>query len=322
MTHSHIDSVGLPNLKASDQLFSERIRKGSLSFFFAASLLGKKARIAVFWLYSWCRYCDDRIDHAVAEYQSEALSILRQQTRAAYQGATIESADLAFVGIRNLCAHTEVPMYYFEELLNGMQMDIDQQRYQTLDDLLLYCYRVAGTVGLISCHILGIRTNAALACAESMGHAMQLTNICRDVFEDKKLGRVYLPAEFFEKRGIIATDINATFFDKQRRHVIVSVVEEVLAIAEHKYDQGMKGIKDLPLRAAFAVATARFVYGAIGTEVLKRGHRAWDERVWISFPRKLLCLSKAVLAVVATIPYRLKYALTPFQPITAVRRHP
>jgi phytoene synthase len=185
-----------------------------------------------------------------------------------------------------------IPKPYVQELLLGMQMDVEDTRYETLPDLLLYCHRVAGVVGLMMCHVLGARTQASLANAVHLGVAMQLTNICRDVAEDAQRGRTYLPARW------LAADPTA------------SVVARLLDEADRYYRSGERGIIALPFRAALAVRTARHVYAAIGSELRRRGCDVSAGRARVPGWRKLWWVGVSLLQSLAELPARLRPART------------
>jgi hypothetical protein len=147
-----------------------------------------------------------------------------------------------------------IPRRYCDDLLAGMAMDVGVVRYRTLDELLLYCYRAAGTVGLMMAHVMGVRDAGTLRRAADLGLAMQLTNICRDVAEDARRGRVYLPTELWGGDGAVtATPERAA-----------SAIAEVLRRADELYRSGDAGLGQLPLRCAVAIRAARLIYGEIG----------------------------------------------------------
>lgn len=278
------------------------IRGGSKSFSAASKVFGAEKRDAAFLLYGWCRYCDDTIDSAPAG-TSEAellarLDDLRSRTRAAMAG---ESDDHpVFVAFRHLAARYAIPAHYPMELLEGMAMDIRRERYATLDALTLYCYRVAGVVGLMMSHVMGVSREEALENATHMGIAMQLTNISRDVIEDAAMGRVYLPLDWLHAAGVDADRIA----DLSQRAGVALVAKRVVEAAERYYRSGDAGLAYLSFRSACTIASARSVYSAIGHEVVRRGAGAWDERVWIKPGRKAILMLRAVTRVATSLPRR------------------
>ena len=176
----------------------EVIRRHSKSFALAARLLPPQARRRAEALYVWCRAADDRIDEAADQAEAEtALHELRAEVAEVYAGRPVTTpvAD----ALRRAVAACDIPREYPLELLAGFEMDVCGTRYATADELLLYCHRVAGVVGWMMCHALGVTDDAGLAHAGHLGIGMQLTNIARDVAEDWSRGRLYLPAEWLPR---------------------------------------------------------------------------------------------------------------------------
>jgi 15-cis-phytoene synthase len=170
-----------------------------------------------------------------------------------------------------------IPETYPLELLAGMEMDVVGTRYDTMDRLLQYCFRVAGVVGLMMCHVMGVRDAKALRHAAHLGMAMQLTNICRDVREDwEQHGRLYLPEDVLVARG--------------PRGAVAKLIEE----SERYYRSGDAGLPSLSFRCALAVCTARLVYAAIGRRLARRDYDVTRGRVVVPSLRKLYLLLKAL----------------------------
>ncbi len=278
----------------------EMIRVGSRSFSFAATLFPPETRDAAFFLYGWCRYCDDQVD-AVLDTNLQAFRVkaLREETEAAFRGEA--SANPVFIALQYLVQKYQIPSYYALELLEGMAMDARRDRYWTPEDLSLYCYRVAGTVGLMMVPVMGVSDSSALRNASSLGIAMQLTNIARDVMEDAAMGRVYLPLTWLEEAGIPEGRIA----ERKFRPLVAQVVARLLHLADGYYREGNLGLRFLPWRAALAVGVASSVYSRIGLLVSKRGARAWESRCVVSRPGKILAALRGIGLVVQTIPYRL-----------------
>ncbi len=163
-------------------------------------------------------------------------------------------------------------------------MDVEEKPYDRFEELLSYCYHVAGVVGVMMAYVMGVKGKDTLDRAADLGIALQLTNIARDVMDDASAGRVYLPRTWLAEAGVPADQI------RQRRHRrgVHDVVRRVLAEADRYYRSASVGVARLPLRAAWSIATARGVYRDIGRLVLKRGEAAWDRRAVVSKPRKLM----------------------------------
>ena len=276
----------------------EMIRAGSKSFAGAARLLSRGTRESVYQLYAWCRYCDDCIDlqdlgrGAPTAEISEArvrLERLRRETTRALDGETV--SEPVFVALQRVVERHEIPHHHPFELLEGFAMDVDERQYQTLDDLLSYCYHVAGVVGVMMAYVMGAEGKDTLDRAADLGIALQLTNIARDVMDDASAGRIYLPRTWLVDAGVPVDEI------EQRRHrrAVHDVVRRMLAEADRYYRSASVGVARLPLRAAWSIATARGVYRDIGNLVVRQGEAAWDQRVFVSKPRKLLRVAAAGL---------------------------
>ena len=267
------------------------IQRGSKSFAAAAKLFDGETRDNAYLLYAWCRHCDDVIDNQTLGFESKpqsagktrsVLEELREKTQAAIDD--IPSDEPVFEGLRYVLKRNEIPGRYPLELLEGFAMDATEHEYRTLDDTLLYCYYVAGVVGIMMAYVMGARDPAALQRATDLGIAFQLTNISRDVSEDAKIGRIYLPLEWLDEAGIPP----AAILEPQHADALAAVVERLLDEADRYYNSAGEGLRALGFRSAWAVAAARGVYRAIGEIVRERGANAWQERVIVRKRRKLL----------------------------------
>ncbi len=271
------------------------IEVGSKSFAAAARLFDPATRRSVLMLYAWCRHCDDVVDgqelgfnipNAAPHDAAAKLAVLEDQTRRAYAGEPM--ADPAFAAFQEVALrHAIDPRFAFDHLA-GFAMDVEGARYETIEDTLRYCYHVAGVVGLMMAEIMGAKEPAVLDRACDLGLAFQLTNIARDIVDDFHNGRCYLPAQWLREAGIPQGEIALP----RHRVALARVAARLVDHAEPYYASAMDGIGALPLRSAWAIATARNVYRQIGIEVKARGPRAWDERVGTSKATKLLLLVK------------------------------
>ncbi|HYX39724.1 MAG TPA: phytoene/squalene synthase family protein [Oligoflexus sp.] len=285
----------------------QSMQKGSLSFSFASRIFAKKIRSRVVRLYAWCRYVDNRVDGlppaASLEQRQRLLAELGEESFQMPPPALLHPAMAAFRDVRQ---EVKFPEDHARDLIQGMAMDLDQVQYQSEEQLLLYCYRVAGVVGLMMSHMMGAASEAAHTHAVNLGIAMQLTNISRDIAEDAAMGRIYLPRVWLEKAGIPE---GANIMHPVYRPALIAVVDRTLRLADRYYQSGDAGLQYLPLRCALAVAIAREVYAAIGDEVRRKQGQAWDQRVWIPWSRKLRVALRGVGRVTKTVPYRLHLTL-------------
>lgn len=236
------------------------IQKGSKTFSFASRFFGaEKARDAAL-LYHWCRACDDAIDEGRGSPEELREQLLEAKGPAA--------------ALDYLARKYGIPRHYPLELLEGMSSDANFQAPANLRELELYCYRVAGVVGLMMAHIMGVSSEGALRSASDLGMAMQLTNIARDVRADFEMGRCYLPADLLGKHGLNQTN----YFQMENRAALASAVTELLDLADVYYRSGEAGTVYLSARSSLVILIARHAYARIGEKVRAAGTRAWDRR--------------------------------------------
>lgn len=274
----------------------------SKSFSLASRLLPEAVRDETAAVYAYCRRADDLIDIASDRGPSEIVASLRAELSTLYAGEEQLEPELDL--FQQVVKRYQIPRHYPEELLSGMAMDATNTVYEDLDQLLLYCFRVAGTVGLMMSHVLGVRDATALRHAAHLGMAMQLTNICRDVREDWGRGRLYLPSALLRQAG--APNLHERLGEPLQgdaREPIARAVRGLLAYADALYESGEAGVPFLPFRAAIAVRTARLVYADIGRVILLRGADPFAPRAVVATSRKLsLSLRAAVRTAFETRP--------------------
>jgi phytoene synthase len=256
----------------------DSIRLHSRSFSFASRLLPASKRVAVEQLYAWCRWCDDGVDTASAPEQAavfldRAAADLRLIAAGGMPTAT-ESRWLA-----SLVRHYRLPVAAAEALLAGMRSDLAPVAGLGEKELLRYCFRVAGAVGVLMCPILGLEDRRFLPHAAALGMGMQLTNIARDVAEDWRRSRCYLPVDWTGGLRPGGTPLEE---GGVRRGV-----DAILRLADGYYAAGDTGIAALDRGSRVAVLTASRVYHAIGTEIRKRRFRVLEERARVSAGTKL-----------------------------------
>jgi phytoene synthase len=288
-------------MDAATGIRRDTIRKGSKSFAAASALFGKAEREAAWGLYAWCRYGDDVIDGQVLGFTGptdasgdatdprDRLARLRALTLQALE--TDAPVPPEFEGLRQVARAHGLTSRYPMALLDGFAMDVEGRRYESLDDTLSYCFHVAGVVGVMMARVMGVSERATLERACDLGLALQLTNIARDVVEDAQAGRVYLPAQWLAEAGLDASP--ATVAAPAHRAKVAGVTVRLLDVAETYYASARAGIPKLPLRSAWAIASARDVYREIGRIVRRRGASAWDSRASASRPRKLALLARS-----------------------------
>jgi len=187
-----------------------------------------------------------------------------------------------------------VPFRYVEELVAGMRMDLESRRYQSLADLRVYTNRVASVVGLWLTRIWGVHDTRVLARAADLGHAMQLTNIVRDVGEDWRAGRLYLPADLLARYQVDAGTIDSIAAGQPVPARWRALTEELMAVADVYYERAFAGIPFLPRAVRPAVAAAALVYQGIHHEVRRNGYDNVNRRAKTSLARKLWLLARSL----------------------------
>jgi len=263
------------------------IEVGSKSFSLASKFFDEETYKSAILLYAWCRYCDDQIDEVIDHQTKMArLDRLFIHTKAAF--ARDKAPGPIFLGLQTIARQHSFSKNHALELLEGMAMDLRGESYTSLSQMEVYCYRVAGVVGLMMCQIMGVKDSRAYQHASSLGSAMQMTNIARDILDDALMGRCYLPEEWLKSAGLNRQN----HVMLEHRSALAQVVSKLLDEAESRYEFGNAGIKYLPFRAALAISAASAIYREIGKKILKLQTHAWDQRVVVPLPRKIvICLS-------------------------------
>jgi phytoene synthase len=280
---------------SSEATAAAAIRQGSKTFALAGLFFSRREWIAATEIYHWCRHCDNAVDGGGGG--PATVSELRRETIEALDGSAAAPAP-AFRSLAAVADRHGIPSYYPLELLNGMEMDATGTTYKTLRELEFYCYRVASTVGLMLCYVMGLFRIEALEKAAHLGMALQLTNIARDVQEDFEHGRRYLPLEDLQAERV---DPEALWADGG---ALYRVVLRLLDRAETHYEIGLDGTRDLPFRAAFVITLAALFYRQIGVKIRRRGPAALYGRTVVTFPEKLLLMLRALLLVLRSLPDR------------------
>lgn len=280
------------------QACTELMRGGSKSFFAAARVLPERIRAPATALYAFCRVADDAVDSA-PDSASQALALADLQNRLSniYAGTPLDHvADRALTEV----VHTfQIPQPMLAALLEGFEWDAQGRRYHTLDELHEYSARVAGTVGTMMAIIMGVRSEAALARACELGAAMQLTNIARDVGEDARNGRIYLPLSWLRDAGINPQEwLAAPVFDER----LGKIVERLLLEADRLYTRAEAGISELPRDCRMAIQAARLLYAEIGNEVRRQGLDSISKRAIVSSARKVALLALASGKAIDFVP--------------------
>jgi phytoene synthase len=263
------------------------LRAGSKSFAAASLLLPRRVRDPAAALYAFCRMADDAVD---LSRDPGAVGALQRRVALAYAGTPEDSpVDRAFAA---MAREHDLPRALIEAHLEGFAWDAEGRRYESISALYAYAARVAGAVGAMMTVLMGPRAPEALARACDLGVAMQLTNIARDVGEDARNGRVYLPLDWLAEAGV---DVDALVTRPRPSAGLAVVVERLLRHADTLYTRGALGVPMLPRDCRAAIRAAGLIYADIGREIAGRGHDVVTRRAVVSGPRKLWLVLRALL---------------------------
>jgi len=264
------------------------IRQGSRTFFAASMLLPASVRQPAYGLYAFCRLSDDAID--LGGGSLAALARLQERLARIYEGRPLPfAADRAMTDlVRSFAIPRDLP----EALLEGLAWDAEGRRFETLAELHAYAARVAGTVGAMMTLMMGARSPEALARACDLGVAMQLTNIARDVGEDARAGRLYLPLSWLREAGVDPLDFLA---QPRCAPPLREVIARLLGEADGLYARARGGIALLPAACRPAILTASLLYAEIGRELERLSLDSIAHRARVPGRRKAALLAQAAL---------------------------
>ncbi len=264
----------------------------SKSFFLSSQMLPKERRWATYALYSFCRYADNLIDNPRERSAEELITEVNgvaDELRIAYKCG--ESEHPILKPYMAVAMKYDIPIEYALDLLEGVKMDVNRNRYETWDDLYVFCYRVAGVVGLMMTHVLGYKSREAFQYAEKLGIAMQMTNILRDVKEDAHRGRIYLPLDEMARFGVSESDILSLRMTPQMEELMRFQVER----AQNYYREANPGISLLSRKSQFAIYSASKIYGGILNKIEHNSFDPFKGRVYVKQSHKFGILLQELL---------------------------
>jgi 15-cis-phytoene synthase len=277
------------------------------SFYFAAKFLPKPKQLPIYALYALCRHVDDEVDESGIENERQAAAAIENwkakldevyfhaeeksrqppalsgQPENEGQRTKDKGQNQVLLAWQDLLKTHKIPQTLPLELMKGVLMDTHIKRYASFDELYVYCYRVASTVGLMSSEIFGYTGEKTPAYAEALGIAMQLTNILRDVGEDAAMNRIYLPAEDLRKFGVPEQQISEQRTDEN----FVELMKFQIARARRFYREAEKGIPFLSKDARLAVLLAARLYAKILDEIERQNYDVFKQRAHTSFAQKV-----------------------------------
>jgi phytoene synthase len=262
------------------------LRRHGKTFYLASRLLGPRHAERAAVLYGFCRHVDNLADEACdSQAAMAALQTIRQSL---ISGRAEDPWTVAMLALQ---ASTDMSLAPAIALLDGVQSDLSPVRVSDQAALLRYAYQVAGTVGVMMCAVLDVRDPRAQPFAIDLGIAMQLTNIARDIGEDARMGRRYLPSSWIG--DVPAADIAAPGLALQRQ--LSGATRRLLGLAERYYASGEAGLALLPLRARLAILAAARMYRAIGAQIVAADYRTWDRRAVVGPVGKAGYIAHALL---------------------------
>ncbi len=266
----------------SIDLASTITKQSNTSFYFSFSLLPKAQREAIHTVYAFCRCTDDIVDEG-NDREQQALTLRRwrlelERSRSGNSQYTILN-QLSVIATK-----FKIPVEHFFELIRGMEMDLEHSRYETFEDLRLYCYRVAATVGLMCTEIFGYKNENAKKYAEHLGIALQLTNIIRDVKADAKKGRIYLPLEDLRRFGYTTEDLFANRYSPE--FVRLMAFEAARAREQYRLADSYLSQEDAP--RFFAAQIMENIYSRILDRIERKRYNVFAKKISISRARKFL----------------------------------
>ncbi len=277
-----------------DQEFNslKDLKREGKSFYWASFFLPKSSKKKAGILYSICRYFDDIAD----KYSEDQTNFLKDTIK------EIKKSKNNKINI--FLQKNKINNSIFIDLIEGLILDQQKIRIQNKEQLIKYSYHVAGTVGLMMSKIIGVKHKKAARSAIDLGIGMQLTNIARDVYEDSKMKRIYLPANWIPDISLKnLTDLHNKSSEKDER--ISNAINEVICLSDKFYENGFAGLKYIPLSTRLGIFIAANVYRGIGIKIKSNKKKYLRERVYLNLLEKTLITIKSILLFIF-IPF-MKY---------------
>lgn len=292
----------LVSLQEAYELCRQMTAKYAKTFYLGTLLMPAVKRRAIWAIYAWCRRTDELVDGSDAVMTTpETLDGWEKQLEGVFAGKAIDDCDLALV---DTLQRFSLEIQPFRDMIAGQRMDLYRSRYETFEELYEYCYRVAGTVGLMSTAVMGVDTSGYAAPwqrnskpyiptkeAIALGIANQLTNILRDVGEDAHRGRIYLPEEDLARFNYTEKDLLNGVVDERWQKFMQFQIER----ARKFFIQAETGLRFLIPDARWPVWSALMLYQQILDAIERNQYDVFSKRAYVSTPRKLLSLPVAWL---------------------------
>lgn len=260
------------------------------TFYFASHFLSAQKRRAAYSVYAICRLSDDSVDNQPSDQARQRIKRVAEKINLAFSQSRLDNGLL--LAFRQTISKYKIPRQYFEQLIEGMYLDLQKTRYRDFGQLYDYCYKVAGVVGLIMLKIFGCRSRLAERHAVDLGIAMQLTNILRDIKEDSARGRIYLPEEEMQRFGVSTEDISGEKLSPN----LIALLKSQIARARYYYAVSASGIKFIEEPSArFVVRAMKQIYSAILTVIEQNNYNVFTRRAQVTTGTKLYLAAKALI---------------------------
>ena len=277
------------DLKLAYDFCRDKTRREAKNFYYAFLLLPKHKREAIYVCYAFARECDDIVDEP-SENKPEQLQELRKNLALAYQPSEKLTSPL-FLALQSVVKDFSIPEKYFEELIDGMEMDLHPVQYQSFEELYQYCYKVASVVGLICIHIFRFDSEECIPYAVNLGIAMQLTNILRDIKEDAERGRIYLPVEELHQFQLS----EAFILEKQdpQNEAFLKFMQFQVERAKDYFVRSQPLLPYLEKDAQICPRILQKLYQEILVKMEKQAYNIFQERIRLSKGRKIYLMLSA-----------------------------
>jgi len=283
MTEKKLIKIGFKNSKRITKYYAK-------TFYFASRLLSREKRQAAYSIYAICRISDESVDNLSLEPKINNLERIQKNISLAYTNETLK--DPILLAFRKTINKYSIPKEYFDELIQGMYMDLNKTRYNNFEELYLYCYRVAAVVGLIMLEIFGYNDEKAKIYAVNLGIAMQLTNILRDIREDLKRNRIYLPQDELRKYSVTEKSLK----DKELNDNFKSLMQFQIKRATDYYLDAQPGIKLIKNKnSRLVIVCMKEMYKAILDDIKDSGYDIFSRRAHLSTWGKTTILLKIII---------------------------
>ena len=274
------------SLDADYERCAQITRRSRSSFYYAFILLPPERRRALHAVYAFCRFIDDIADDEAIRDPALLLSRWREELDRVYSGAPTRALSRA---LADSARRFKIPRELFDEIINGVEMDLSRKRYQTWEELRPYCYRVASALGLICIEIFGYSNPSAKLYAENLGLALQLTNILRVVREDAERGRIYLPLEDLARFNVSENEILGGVYSPN----FVRLMDFEARRARELYALAQSELAPEDRATLLTAEAMRLIYAALLERIINSNYRVLDRRHRLSAPHKLYLVGRA-----------------------------